>query len=69
MSTVIVKVMYIVVWTLICKREDLCEVKSLVVFTITNLKDCGILIGCIKSCRQGQVNQSTPIGRRRLRLL
>ena len=45
-----------IVWTLTCKREDLSELESHVIFAITCLNDCGILIGRGKSCSQGQAD-------------
>ena len=48
--------MCVVMFTLICKMEDLGELESLLVSAVSWLNDYGILIGWEKSSGQGQVD-------------
>ena len=43
--TVVVEETCVVTWALICEREDISEIKCLMVSAITHLNDYGVLIG------------------------
>ena len=46
----------VVVWALICEREDISELECLVISAITRSNDYGVLIGQVESRDKGQTD-------------
>ena len=46
----------VVVWALICEREDISELECLVVSAITRWNDYGVLVGQVESRDKGQTD-------------
>ena len=59
--TTVVEEMCLVVWPLICEREDISELECLVVSVITHLNDYGVLICWGESCGKGLTYTNTKL--------
>ena len=57
----VVEEMCLVVWPLICEREDISELECLVVSVITHLNDYGVLICWGESCGKGLTYTNTKL--------